>query len=102
MINPCSTRAGIVADPAPTAPKAEDEVPIRPFLTGRAFEPELIEQMSAAFVRACQALKLQVIDDPATRLVARTIINFAERGVQDAESLVKMTLQEFGLGEKQV
>jgi hypothetical protein len=73
-------------------------VPIKPFLAGQAFEPELIQQMSAAFVRACEALRLEPTDDPATRLVARTIIELAERGVRDAETLLKMTLQEFGIG----
>jgi hypothetical protein len=70
-------------------------VPIRPFPTGQAFEPELIQQMSAAFVRACDALRLELRDDPATRLVARTIIDMAERGLRDAETLLDMTLQEF-------
>ena len=52
-------------------------MPIRPFLAGQAFEPELIQQMSAAFMEACEALRLEPIDDPATRLVARTIIELA-------------------------
>ena len=78
----------------------EYAVPIRPFLAGRAFEPELIEHMSAALVRACEALQLQVIDDAATRMVARTIIDLAERGIRDAESLMTMTLREFGVSEK--
>ncbi len=70
-------------------------MPIRPFLAGQAFEPEIIEQMSAAFVRACEALRLALRDDPATRLVARTIIELAERGVRDAQDLLDMTLREF-------
>jgi hypothetical protein len=77
----------------------EDAMPIRPFLAGRAFEPELIDQMSTALVKACDALRLQVVDDAATRLVARTIIELAERGVRDAETLLTMTLQEFGPGD---
>lgn len=75
-------------------------MPIRPFLAGQAFEPELIEQMSSALVRACEALQLRVIDDAANRMVARTIIGLAERGVRDADTLIAMTLREFGLGEK--
>jgi hypothetical protein len=71
-------------------------VPISPFLAGRAFEPELIEQMSAAFVRACEALQLKTVDDAATRMVARTIITLAERGVRDAEVLATMALRELG------
>ncbi len=68
-------------------------MPIRPFLAGQAFEPEIIEQMSAAF--ACEALRLELRDDPATRLVARTIIELAERGVWDAQDLLDMTLRDF-------
>jgi hypothetical protein len=75
-------------------------VPIRAFLAGQPFEPERIEQMAAAFVRACEALQLHVMDDPATRLVARTIIELAERGFRDVESLVEMTLREFGTTKK--
>ena len=69
-------------------------MPITRFLSGQPFQPELIEQMSAAFVRACQALRLEPVDDPATRLVARTIIELAERGLKDAETLFEMTLRQ--------
>ena len=72
-------------------------MPITPFLAGQAFQPELIQQMSIAFVRACEALRLELIDDPATRLVARTIIELAERGIKDAETLLEMTRREFGI-----
>lgn len=76
-------------------------MPIRPFLAGQAFEPELVERMSAAFVSACEALGLALRDDPATRLVARTVIDLAERGLRDVETLVEMTLREFGMENKQ-
>lgn len=71
------------------------QLPIRPFLTGQAFQPELIQQMSTAFIRICEALRLEPIDDAATRLVAKTIIGLAERGVKDAETLIEMTRREF-------
>lgn len=73
----------------------EGQLPIRPFLAGQAFQPELIQQMSSAFVQACGALRLELVDDAATRMVARTIIELAERGVKDAETLLEMTLREF-------
>lgn len=75
-------------------------MPIRRFLAGQAFQPELIEQMSNAFVRTCAALRLETVDDAATRLVARTIIEFAERGLKDAETLLEMTLREFEVNQK--
>ena len=52
-------------------------MPITPFLAGQAFDPEAIENMSAAFVAACDALRLKVGDDPATRFVAEKVIEFA-------------------------
>ena len=94
--------AASVARPDRQAPAARKEMqlPIRRFLAGQAFQPELIAQMSDAFVRACEALRLELVDDPATRLVASKIIEFAERGLKDAETLLEMTLREFEADRK--
>ena len=70
-------------------------MPIRPFLAGQAFEPELIGQMSLALENVCAKLDLTLSDDPASRLVASKIIEFAQRGVRDAPTLTAMTLKEF-------
>jgi hypothetical protein len=70
-------------------------MPIRPYLAGQAFEPDAIQQMSVALENVCGALKLSLIDDPATRLVAAQIIELAQNGVRDASTLTAMTLQEF-------
>jgi hypothetical protein len=70
-------------------------MPIRPFLAGQAFEPELIRQMSVALETVCRKLELSLVDDPATRLLASTIIELAQRGVRDAPTLSAMTLKEF-------
>jgi hypothetical protein len=69
-------------------------MPIRPFLGGRPFEPEKITEMSAALEAACKALRLLMIDDAATRLVAEKIIELAQRGLQGAETLCTMALKE--------
>jgi hypothetical protein len=69
-------------------------MPIRPFLAGQAFEPELIRQMSLA-LDVCGKLGLSLGDDPSTRLVASKIIELAQRGVRDAPTLSAMTLKEF-------
>jgi hypothetical protein len=74
-------------------------MPITPFLAGQAFDPETIENMSAALVEACDALHLKVSDDPATRFVAEKVIEFAQRGIRDPNMLRKLTLQEFGLSD---
>ena len=71
-------------------------MPITPFLAHQAFDPEVIETMSAAFVGACDALHLKAGDDSATRLVAEKVINLAQRGIRDPDVLRTMTLKEFG------
>lgn len=75
-------------------------MPITPFLAGQAFDPETIEKMSAAFVATCNALHLEIGDDPATRLVAEKVIQFAQRGIRDPDLLRKLTLQEFNLTDE--
>ena len=72
-------------------------MPIRPFLNGAAFEPEAIRNMSVAFESVCAELGLTDKDDPATRLVASKIIEFAQSGVLDAARLRSMTRKEFKL-----
>jgi hypothetical protein len=74
-------------------------MPITLFLAGQAFELEVIEVMSAAFVAACDALHLK-ISDPAARFVAEKVIELAERGIRDPDVLRAMTLREFGLSDE--
>jgi hypothetical protein len=69
-------------------------MPIRPFLAGQPFEPELIRQMSLAFETVCAKLNLTLSDDPATRFVASKIIELAQRGVRDTPRLIDMALKE--------
>jgi hypothetical protein len=40
-------------------------------------------------------VSLKAVDDAATRLVARKIIELTQRGVRDATTLRAMTLKEF-------
>ena len=75
-------------------------MPITPFLAHQAFEPEVIETMSAAFVAACEALHLKVGDDPTTRLVAEKVIELAQRGIRDPDALRTMTLKELDLSDE--
>src|SRR5215469_14422529 len=73
-------------------------MPITSYLAHQAFDPEVIETMSAAFVAACDALHLKVGDE-ATRVVAEKVINLAQRGIRNPEELRTITLKEFGLDE---
>ena len=70
-------------------------MPIRPFLAGQAFEPDVIRSMSSALESVCDTLRLKMVDDAATRLVAQKIIELAQRGIIDTATLTKLTLQEF-------
>ena len=51
--------------------------------------------MSEALRGVCDTLRLKLVDDAATRLVAQKIIELAQRGVRDAATLQAMTLKEF-------
>ena len=75
-------------------------MPITPYLAHQAFDPEVIETMSAAFVATCDALHLKVGDDPETRFVAEKVIELAQHGIRDPEKLRTMTLEEFGLSDE--
>ena len=69
-------------------------MPIRMYLAGRSFDPELIQNMSAAFQSVCAALSLKPIDDAVTRLVAEKIIALAGNGTHSPVLLHLMTLKE--------
>jgi enoyl-CoA hydratase/carnithine racemase len=70
-------------------------VPITPFLQNQAFDPEVIEEMSAAFADACKTLGLIDRADPITEIVARRIIELAQRGVRTKAALYAMTVKDF-------
>jgi hypothetical protein len=74
-------------------------MPIRPFLSGRAFDPETIRDMSLALERVCDGLGLRVIDDAVTNLVAQKIIELAQRGVKGADELQRLALSEIKAAE---
>ena len=72
-------------------------MPITPFLSGQAFGPETLHNMSTAFEAACQRLGLVIRHDPTTELVAKIVIKLAQSGVRDVDTLLKTTLKEFNL-----
>ena len=70
-------------------------MPIRPFLSGGAFDPETIREMSLALESVCSSLGLKVVDDPATRLVAEKIIATEPAWGAWVATLHAMTVKEF-------
>ena len=71
-------------------------MPIRPYLESRVFEPEAIEAMGMAYEKACRKLRLAPTQDGATEVVAKVIIELAERGESDPERLYAGVLAHFG------
>jgi hypothetical protein len=74
-------------------------MPITPFLRNRGFDQAAIQNLSTVFVAVCCRLGLADRSDPATELVASKIIELAQRGVRDSETLREMTLQDFNVIE---
>ena len=71
-------------------------MPIRPFLSGQAFQPETIRNMSIALERVRAALGLTMRDDP---LVATKILEMAQRGITDHATISQLVLKEFNQRE---
>lgn len=71
-------------------------MPITPFLQERhTFDLDVVKAMSEAFTDVCDALGLKERDDPATRIIARRIIEHAERGVRSRSALQHLVLEEY-------
>jgi hypothetical protein len=75
--------------------KRQASAPTTPFLRGQAFDPETIEAMGKAFVTTCEKLGLSERDDALTELVARNIIELAQRGLKNPTALHLATMKEF-------
>jgi hypothetical protein len=74
-------------------------MPITPFLRNEPFDQDAIDKLSTVFVTVCNKLGLVDRSDRMTEIVARKIIELAQRGVHDSDTLRKMTLLEFGVIE---
>ena len=70
-------------------------MPIRPYLQGQAFDPDSIRVMSIAFAKVCDQLGIVDKHDAVTKIVARTVIDMAQRGYRDEDSLTDAVMQEF-------
>ena len=59
----------------------------------KAFEPEAIAMMSSAYADVCRALGVNDRDPSQGDAVAKTVIEFAQRGVRDRAGLRERVLQ---------
>jgi hypothetical protein len=69
-------------------------VPITPYLRGQAFDPATIEAMEKAFVTTCEALGLGDRTSHMNEIVARKIIELAQRGLRDPTALYFAAMRE--------
>jgi hypothetical protein len=69
---------------------------VLPLFQDAAFEPEATEAMGAAFDKACKSL--HDIGQPALvqEVIARRIIEIAQKGERDADRLCERALQALG------
>jgi hypothetical protein len=68
---------------------------ITPFLNGQAFDPDTVEAMGKALVSTCEALGLSDRTDPLAELIAKKIIELAQRGLRNPTALSLAARQEF-------
>jgi hypothetical protein len=68
-------------------------MPLIRLLQHRAFEPDRIAIMSAAFEQACRELGLDVPEDPLREALARKIIECAQTGERDLSRLRDFALK---------
>src|SRR5262245_59290368 len=74
-------------------------MPVTPYLRNRAFDPELLAAMSAAFTDACNSLGIaKGRDDAVVELVASHIIEAAQRGMRLRTALYLSAMQKFQPG----
>jgi hypothetical protein len=74
---------------------AESTVPLYRLLQNGAFEPAAIDAMSIAFEDVCRTLGLAELSDPLRDMVAKKVIEFAQRGERDPGRLRELTLAAF-------
>jgi hypothetical protein len=69
-------------------------VAIYRLLQNSAFGPEDIERLATAYEDALRALKLSDRDDPITEIVAKRIIEAAQTGLRDPDSLCATAIKD--------
>jgi hypothetical protein len=71
-------------------------MPIRPFLSGQAFDPETIKMMSAVLeqIRAEIGVTLGNGKNPSGEIIAGKIIEYAQRGVRTQTALYLATMTD--------
>jgi hypothetical protein len=66
-------------------------------ISGRAFGPDMIEAMIAAYESALTNLGMADRNDPVTELIAKSIINVTATGERDPQKIMERALQALGV-----
>jgi hypothetical protein len=74
-------------------------MPITPFLAGQAFDPEVVRAMASAFETVSKSLRAREPSEVTVEVVAKKIIELAQRGVRGSDALAARARQELNLGE---
>jgi len=73
-------------------------MPIRPYLGGLVFEPELTNAMGEAFETSCRLLGLKAgLTDPATEMVSKAVVEAALAGDTDVNAMVAAVTKALSL-----
>ena len=62
-------------------------MPIRKYIAGSAFDPDMIARMTTALEGVRTVLNLHDPDDPMVETVAKKIVSLASQGVTDSEEI---------------
>lgn len=66
-----------------------------PFRRNQPFEPEQLEAMDEAFRQACNALGVSDRDQPLAAILAKHIVELAQRGVRTKSALYFLAVIDF-------
>jgi hypothetical protein len=75
--------------------RRDASAPITPFLRGQAFDPETVKAIGNALITTCEMLCVSERDDTSIQLVARKIIELAQRGLKSPTELHLAAMKEF-------
>ncbi|HEX3937340.1 MAG TPA: hypothetical protein VHX43_07530 [Xanthobacteraceae bacterium] len=68
-------------------------MPVYRLFKNEPFEPEALSAMTRAYAEVCRTLGVSDCDPHGRQAVAKTVIEFAQRGARDANRLRACVLQ---------
>ena len=69
-------------------------MPIKKYIAGAAFEPELIKIMETAFGRLRTILNLDNPGDPLIEVVAKKVVSLASQGITDPAEIERLVIAD--------